>query len=183
MNDEEIITLFWNRDETAISKTKQKYGKTLEALAYRMLRNVQDAEECCNDTYLELWNAIPPNRPLRFKAFAMRILRCNAINRIDWKTAQKRNCIQVELTREMEETIPDGKLSASCSSEELGKYLNKYLHSLPAIKRALFIRRYWYGDSIRELAQSFDMSKSNVKTSLCRIRNGLKEYLSKEGLM
>ena len=103
----EIIQLYWEREESAIIQTKEKYGKTMEQLAYRLLFDYQDTEECCSDTYWDLWNALPPNRPIHFKAFIMRICRCNAMNRLERREAKKRKCVMVEMTKELEETIPD----------------------------------------------------------------------------
>lgn len=183
MEDTKIIQMYWEREEEAVTQTKDKYGKTMEKLAYRLLCDRQDTEECCSDTYWELWNEIPPNRPTRFKAFIMRICRCNAINRLEKKEAKKRKCVMVELTRELEETIPDKKISEGVSQQELERCLTEFLKGLPSNKRILFLRRYWYGDSIRELASAFSMSQSSVKVSLFRIREQLKAELVRQGLI
>ena len=182
MEDAKIIQLYWDREESAITQTKQKYGNSMEQLAYRLLFNRQDTEECCSDTYWELWNALPPNRPTRLKAFIMRICRCNAINRLEKKEAKKRKCVIVELTKELEETIPDRTLRDVATENELAMYIQEYLKGLPSNKRILFVRRYWYGDSIRELAEAFHMSQSGVKVSLFRMREQLKAYLIKHGM-
>ena len=165
MEDLKIIQLYWEREESAIIQTKEKYGKTMEQLAYRLLFDYQDTEECCSDTYWDLWNALPPNRPIHFKAFIMRICRCNAMNRLERREAKKRKCVMVEMTKELEETIQD------------------YLRSLPSDKRILFVRRYWYGDSIKELAVMFCMTQSSVKVSLFRMREQFKEMLVCQGVI
>ena len=183
MEDAKIIQLYWDREESAITQTKQKYGKSMEQLAYRLLFNRQDTEECCSDTYWELWNALPPNRPMRFKAFIMRICRCNAISRLEKKEAKKRKCVIVELTKELEETIPDRTLRDAATENELAMYIQEYLKGLPSNKRILFVRRYWYGDSIRELAVMFHMTQSNVKVSLLRMREELKENLVRQEII
>ena len=141
MEDLKIIQLYWEREESAIIQTKEKYGKTMEQLAYRLLFDYQDTEECCSDTYWDLWNALPPNRPIHLKAFQ--------------KT----------------------------SEGELTVYIQDYLRSLPSDKRILFVRRYGYGDSIKELAVMFCMTQSSVKVSLFRMREQFKEMLVCQGVI
>ena len=165
MEDLKIIQLYWEREESAIIQTKEKYGKTMEQLAYRLLFDYQDTEECCSDTYWDLWNALPPNRPIHLKAFIMRICRCNAMNRLERREAKKRKCVMVE------------------SEGELTMYIQDYLRSLPSDKRILFVRRYWYGDSIKELAVMFCMTQSSVKVSLFRMREQFKEMLVCQGVI
>ena len=165
MEDLKIIQLYWEREESAIIQTKEKYGKTMEQLAYRLLFDYQDTEECCSDTYWDLWNALPPNRPIHFKAFIMRICRCNAMNRL-----------------ERREAIPDETFQKT-SEGELTMYIQDYLRSLPSDKRILFVRRYWYGDSIKELAVMFCMTQSSVKVSLFRMREQFKEMLVCQGVI
>ena len=159
MEDLKIIQLYWEREESAIIQTKEKYGKTMEQLAYRLLFDYQDTEEFCSVTYWYLWNALPPNRPIQLKAFIMRICRCNAMNRLERREAKKRKCVMVEMTKELEETIPDETFQKT-SEGELTVYIQDYLRSLPSDKRILFVRRYWYGDSIKELAVMFCMTQS-----------------------
>ncbi len=180
MEDLKIIQLYWEREESAIIQTKEKYGKTMEHLAYRLLFDYQDTEECCSDTYWDLWNALPPNRPIHLKAFIMRICRCNAMNRLERREAKKRKCVMVEMTKELEETIPDETFQKT-SEGELTMYIQDYLRSLPSDKRILFVRRYWYGDSIKELAVMFHMTQNSVKVSLFRMREQFKEMLVCQG--
>ena len=182
MDDQDIIRLFFNREESAISETDLKYGKKLFRFAMNLLTCREDAEECRNDTYLETWNTIPPNRPVNFLAYLMRICRCDAFDRIEQKTAKKRNSVVVELTFEMAETLPDNKLQTEIGELEMGQILSAFLSSLPSEKRMLFIKRYWFGASIRELSAQYGMSKSNIKTQLYRTRNSLRDYLRKEGI-
>ena len=182
MEDLKIIQLYWEREESAIIQTKEKYGKTMEQLAYRLLFDYQDTEECCSDTYWDLWNTLPPNRPIHFKAFIMRICRCNAMNRLERREAKKRKCVMVEMTKELEETIPDETFQKT-SEGELTMYIQDYLRSLPCDKRILFVRRYWYGDLIKELAVMFCMTQSSVKVSLFRMREQFKEMLVCQGVI
>ena len=163
MNDEDIIDLFFDRKESAIFETDNKYGNHLSKLAMRILNCHEDAEECKNDTYFETWNTVPPTRPTNFLAYLMRICRC-------------------ELTSEMSETIPDTKLKSGIEEWELGQALSVFLESLSAPRRILFMKRYWLGLSIRELSNQYGIPESNIKTQLYRTRESLKKYLKKEGV-
>ena len=169
MNDEDIIDLFFDRKESAIFETDNKYGNHLSKLAMRILNCHEDAEECKNDTYFETWNTVPPTRPTNFLAYLMRICRCDAFDR-------------VELSSEMSETIPDTKLKSGIEEWELGQALSVFLESLSAPRRILFMKRYWLGLSIRELSNQYGIPESNIKTQLYRTRELLKKYLKKEGI-
>lgn len=182
MNDEDILDLFFDRKESAISETDNKYGKHLSQLAMRILNCHEDAEECKNDTYFETWNTVPPTRPTNFLAYLMRICRCDAFDRIEWQSAKKRHNRIVELTAEMGEAIPDTKLKNGIEEWELGQLLSVFLESLSAPKRILFMKRYWFGLSIRELSKQYNIPESNIKTQLYRTRESLKKYLRKEGI-
>lgn len=179
MNDEDIIDLFFDRKESAISETDYKYGTHLSTLAMRILNCREDVEECKNDTYLETWNTVPPTRPTNFLAYLMRLCRCDAFDRIEWKKAKKRHSCIVELTSEMAETIPDRHLKNDIEEWELGQLLSSFLASLPTPKRILFIKRYWFGLSIKELSMQYGIPENTVKTQLHRTREALKKYLRK----
>ncbi len=181
MEDREIIEEFFQRDEDALRHTSEKYGQQLYRIALHYLFSPEDAQECVNDTCLAAWNAIPPVRPQFFFAWLAKVCRRTAFNRLDWKTAQKRQAVVVELTAEMEACIPGNKAETSLESSEIGALLDQFLASLPSEKRILFMRRYWYGDSIRDLAERTGRSEGSLKTALHRMRKALKTFLEKEG--
>lgn len=180
MEDEEIIRLYLMRDEAAIRETAGQYGGFLKRLARQFLDSEQDAEECVNDTYLKAWQSIPPNRPVHFRAYLAKICRHTAFGIADKLHAQKRSATLVELTTEMEQCIPSRM--PETGNEQLAEILNTFLADLPAEKRSLFVRRYWYGDSIAELARETHSSESRVKTTLYRIRTKLRDYLERNGV-
>lgn len=182
MEDEVIIELFWARDEMAIKNTALKFGGKLHQLAMKILYNHEDAEESVNDTYLTAWNTIPPQRPAYLFAYLAKICRLTAYGKLDWKTAKKRQAEIVELTAEMESCIPDTSAETSVAGEEIGRLLNIFLAGLSEEKRLIFIRRYWFGDSISDISKRYGLGASKVKVSLLRTRNALKIFLEKEGL-
>ncbi|MCH5353340.1 MAG: RNA polymerase sigma factor [Acutalibacter sp.] len=183
MEDGKIVELYLRRDETAIGQTADKYGSRLRALAYGIVRDNQTAEECENDTYLKAWDSIPPHEPRDyFYAFLARIARHISLNFCRDRSRLKRSAFLCELTAEMEECIPSPD-DAQCRMDELafGEALNGFLRTLSEEKRNLFVRRYWYLDSISDLSKRFSLSESNVKTTLYRCRNRLRKHLEKEG--
>ena len=182
MEDEEIVRLYFRRDEEAIRETDQSYGVKLNRLALRILNNREDAEECVNDTYLKAWDTIPPQRPRFLYAYLAKICRFFSFGKLDWKNAAKRKAEVVELTAEMESCIPDGRVERQLEGEEIGRLVNRFLYSIPQENRLLFMRRYWYMESIQEIALRFGISESNAKIKLFRIRNQLKEFLEREGI-
>lgn len=182
MEDEVIVELFWARDETAIKHTALKFGGKLHQLALKILYNHEDAEESVNDTYLAAWNTIPPQRPAYLFAYLAKICRLTAYGKLDWKTAKKRQAEIVELTAEMESCIPGSSVESNLAGEEIGRLLNSFLAGLPEEKRLIFMRRYWFGDSIRDISRRYGFGASKVKVTLLRTRNDLKDFLEKEGL-
>lgn len=182
MDDEVIIELFWMRDETAIKKTDQKYGGKLHQLAMKILFSNEDAEESVNDTYLTAWNTIPPQKPLCLFAYLAKICRFTSYGKLDWKTAKKRQADIVELTAEIESCIPAPSMETDIEGEKIGRILNVFLAGLTEEKRLLFMRRYWYGDSISDISRRYDVGESKVKVSLFRTRKALKKFLEKEGI-
>ena len=182
MEDEVIIELFWVRDETAIRNTSQKYGEKLHRLAMKILYNHEDAEESVSDTYLTAWNTIPPKRPQYLFGYLAKICRLTSYGILDRKTAKKRQAEIVELTAELESCIPDPSSEADFSGEELGRILNDFLKNLSEEKRLIFMRRYWFEDSICEISERYGIGESKVKVTLLRTRNELKKYLEKEGI-
>ena len=182
MEDELIVELYLSRDEKAVKETAEKYGSHLRSLAYGIVEDSRTAEECENDTYLEAWQNIPPHEPRKyFYAFLARITRHIALNRCRDNKRLKRSAFLCEYTEEMEQCIPAPSDEQNISDEELGKAINGFLAELTAEKRNVFIRRYWYMDSIADISKRFAISESKVKTMLFRCRERLREHLKKEG--
>ena len=177
-----IIELYFARYEQAVAETDAKYGRLLFKLAYNILGNIEDSRECVSDTYFTAWNQIPPTRPQRLLPYLGRITRCLALNRYDYLTAQKRNS---ELTLQLSEL--EDCLSGTDSPElqyesgELAGAISAFLRTQSADARNIFIRRYWFSDSIAQIAERFQISESKVKTTLFRTRNRLRKYLEGEG--
>lgn len=182
MEDREIVELFWDRDERAIPAVQEKYGARLGRMAERMLGSREDAEECVSDACLNAWNAIPPERPLHLGAYLSRLCRNAALNRLDWNSAQKRKAEVVSLTAELETCIPDAWAARQAEGRELGALLTAFLRSLPEEQRLVFLRRYWYSQSVQEIAEGCGFSRSKVKTMLLRVRRKLRTYLEREGI-
>ena len=182
MTDAQIIALYWDRDETAIRETDRVYGKKLHFLSQKIVQNFEDAQECVNDTYLKTWDTIPPKRPEHFFAYIAKICRNFALGVLDWKGAAKRKGEVVALTQEMEACIPDPQHERRLEGEELGEVLNRFLETLSYENRVIFMRRYWYLDTIYEIADRFGISESKVKTQLHRTRAKLHAFLEKEGI-
>lgn len=180
MEDEEILALLRSRNEQGINELEHKYGTRLRLLAERILPE-EDAKECLNDTYLAVWNSIPPNCPEFLFAYAAKICRNFALNKVEWSRAAKRNAVVVELSAELEQCVPD--VSAEFGQQELGALIAEFLKKQTEEKRQLFIRRYWYGESIRELADATGYRESKVKSILFRLRNRLWDDLKKEGIL
>ncbi len=183
MEDERIVELFLARDEAAISQAAEKYGKRLRSLSYGIVSDMQTAEECENDTYLEAWNAIPPHEPRTYLyAFLARITRHISLNCCRDRHRLKRDAQICELSAEMEQCIPHPN-DAECLMDEilLGDAINKFLGVLDEQKRNIFVRRYWYLDSIADIAKGFGLSEAKVKITLFRCRNRLRDFLEKEG--
>ena len=179
MEDERIVALFFERSELAILALDDKYGALCRAVAFNILADAQDAEECVSDAYLSVWNTIPPTRPNNFTAFLCRIVRNLSLKRLDYNTAQKRNGnITVPLS-ELEEvlhTAPEPEL------EELGKLLSRFLRQEKADARNVFIRRYYFFDTLADIAERYSFSESKVKSMLYHTRNRLRAFLEKEGI-
>ena len=183
MDDNKIIELYFCRDETAVKHTSEKYGNCLRALAYGIIKDHQTAEECENDTYLKAWNSIPPHEPREYLyAFLARITRHISLDCCRKRSRLKRSAYISELSAEMEQCIPaPDDMECRIDDIVLGQAINKFLGTLSEEKRNVFIRRYWYLDSISDIARRFSLSESKVKTMLFRSRNRLRDYLEKEG--
>ncbi|MBQ8929851.1 MAG: sigma-70 family RNA polymerase sigma factor [Oscillospiraceae bacterium] len=184
MEDKQIVDLYWARSEKAISETADKYGRYCYTIAYNILHSNEDSEECVNDTYLHAWNAMPDQRPNKLSAFLGRITRNLSLKRWEKYTAKKRGAGQVPLALdELQECIPATNQTDSVADDiVLTDVLNRFLASLTAEKRNIFMRRYWYLSSVAEIASDLAISESKVKMSLLRSRNELKQLLEKEGI-
>lgn len=182
MEDANIIALFFERNEQAVQETDAAYGRKLYALSNRILNSRQDAEESVNDTYMETWKTIPPQRPQYFYAFLASICRHVSFNRLDWRLAAKRNAEVVTLTQEMEACIPDMSWNGELSKIELRDTMERFLEGLPKETRLIFLRRYLYLDTTAEIAARYGISESKVKTQLHRTRAKLRSHLAKEGI-
>ena len=184
MEDNVIIDLFWERSENAISAVAEKYGAYCHKIADNILGNYQDAEECVSDTYWQAWKNIPPDRPERLAAYLGRITRNLSLSRVKYYKAQKRGCDQLSVVfSELGDCIPAANdLEKETEERLLVETIQRFLRTLPAEKRKIFVRRYWYMESVKEIAKYYGMRQSKVTSLLFRIRKDLKEFLEQEGL-
>ena len=181
MNDKEILDLYFSRDERAISETMNSFGAGLTRFALKFLSDRRDAEECVNDAYKAVWDTIPPNRPDNLFAYLAALCRNSALDKVKKNTAQKRSVTIVELTNEMSECVPDQGSISDERADRLSVLINEYLDTLSKDKRAVFVGRYWYCESVAEISKRTGFSESKVKTTLHRTREGLKKYIIKKG--
>lgn len=182
MEDSKIIELFFARNEEAIQQTDSTYGRRLYHLADGIVRNAQDAEESVSDTYMKAWVTIPPHKPQYFFAYIAKICRHFALDKLDWNNAAKRKADIVSLTQEMELCVPDPQREREMTGKELGMVLDSFLRTLTPENRVVFMRRYWYADSIAEIAARYGIGESAVQMRLNRTRAKLCTYLEKEGI-
>lgn len=179
MDDRTIIELFGQRSEAAISETAKKYGALCGRVARNILANEQDAEECVNDAYLALWQAIPPTDPDSLGAFLCGITRNLALKKYEYNNSKKRRAVADISLDELAGCLPD---TADTDGDETAELINSFLGELDPVSRRVFIRRYWFMDSIAVIAGQYGMSRSKVKSMLHRLRGRLKKYLEKEGI-
>lgn len=180
ISDSELVELYTLRDESAFELSMERYNARLIRLASMFLSDRRDAEECVNDTFLKAWNSIPPQKPADLFSYLARICRCTAYDIIKKDKAAKRSAQIVELTREMEECIPDNMSEAEPSDEKLEALMNDFLETLSRDNRVIFVRRYWFEETVTEIAEHYNFSEGKVKTSLHRTRSKLKNYLLKK---
>ncbi len=182
MEDRRIVDLYWQRDETAIAETENKYGRFCFSIANNILRNREDAKECVNDTWLGAWNAMPPHRPEILSTFLGKITRRLSLRKWRAQTAQKRGGGSMELSiEELEECVPSGqRIDEGLETAELAEIISTFLEALPPEERRVFMRRYWYFDSIRDISRRFGFGESKVKMMLKRTRDKLLICLQKE---
>lgn len=182
MTDEAIIDMFFARDHQAVAELSGKYGPACLKLSRGILGDYRDAEECVNDAYLAVWNTVPPQRPDPLPAYLRRIVRNLSIKRYHTNTAAKRGSTYDATLDELTGCIPSPTtVEDEFSAGELSALLDRFLGTLKQDDRVIFVRRYWYADSIGDLAQRFHISSHNATVRLARIRDKLKVFLKKEG--
>lgn len=182
MDDPKIIELYFERDEQAIRETDAKYGRLCRSIAYNILNNHEDSEECVNDTYAGVWNAIPPTRPNNFMAFVCKIARNLSLKRLEFMKREKRSPEVLISLEELAAVLPDERYAPDASDQDVGKLISKFLRSQKEDIRNVFIRKYYFFDSVGEIAERYSFTESKVKNMLFYTRNKLKDYLIKEGV-
>ena len=183
MEDENIIRLYWDRDETAIEETSKKYGKYCFSIANNILCSREDSEECVNDTYVKVWDSIPPKRPSIFSAFIGKITRNISLNRYKLNNAEKRGGSNMDIVLDEIGEIVSGQPGPEEEAvmSDMTAAVNEFLAALPAEKRIMFVRRYWYADDVKSIALRMGTSENNISVSVRRIRNNLRDYLIERG--
>ena len=183
MEDSHIIQLFFDRAERAIEALSAKYGKLCYRIAYNILTDHADAEECENDTYLRVWNTVPPTRPDNLRAYVSRIVRNLALDRVRYQNRHKRSVTAESFLSELSECVPAAVSVEADADDTVVRAVTAYLNTLDELTRVLFVRRYFFMDSIEMLARQFGMNASSVSTKLTRTRARLKTYLEQEGIV
>ncbi|WP_426351028.1 RNA polymerase sigma factor [Alloiococcus sp. CFN-8] len=185
MEDKQIVDLYWARSESAISETADKYGRYCYYIAFNILYNDEDSKECVNDTYMKAWGAMPTHRPNKLSTFIGKITRNLSLHKYEKYTAEKRGAGQVPLALdELKECVPSwDRVEQAVDDMVLIEIFNSFLGDLSIETRKIFMRRYWYLSSIKEIAADFKVSESKVKMSLLRTRKKLKQILEKEGVV
>lgn len=182
MEDSQIIELYWRRDEAAIAETRQKYGAFCYGIAKNILSVHEDAEECVNDTWHRAWDAIPPQRPVKLRAWLGKVVRNLALHRWEKNRAQKRDAGMTQLLGELEECIPSPQsVERQIEEAELAEYISAWLRTLDREDRVLFVRRYWNGTPLQELAREWSLSPARLAQRMFRLRGRLRTTLEKEG--
>ena len=184
MDDSAIIDLYWARDERALELTDLKYGKLCRTVAFNILHNQEDTEECVNDTWLRAWNAMPPNRPSVLSAFLSRITRNLALDTYKAAKADKRGGGQLPVALDELGDCIAGMQSVEheIAYRDLVSMLDGFLRRLPEKECCIFLRRYWYADSTKDIARRYGMPEGSVKSQLSRTRQKLKKILEQEGV-
>ena len=184
MEDSAIIDLYWAREEQALTETDAKYGGMCRTISYNILSSREDSEECVNDTWLRAWNTMPPNRPGVLSAFLSKITRNLSLDRYKASRAAKRGGGQLLLAlEELGDCVPaPSTVEEAAELAELTRLLDRFLRDLPEKEACVFLRRYWYVDSTREIAQRYEMAEGSVKSMLYRVRQKLRRRLEQEGI-
>lgn len=183
MDDASIVNLYWDRNEKAVTESQLKYGAYCSSIARNILSDPADAEECVNDTWLGAWNTMPPKRPAILRTFLGRITRSLSFDLYRRMHRKKRGGANIDLVLdELEELVSGNETPEDLFlTKELGEEISRFLASLPEEKRAMFILRYWYADSVRDIAERFQMRENTVSVTLSRIRTRLKTHLTERG--
>ena len=184
MEDSAIVNLYWQRSEKAIPETEHKYGGYCHTVAMRIVNNSEDAEECVNDTWLGAWNSMPENRPSFLAPYLAKLTRWLSLSKLKTQNRLKRGGGEITLSlEELDRELGEGTdLAQQIELKELSEYLNNFLAALPLAERKVFLGRYWYAASIREIAEKSGFSESKVKSMLLRTRHKLRTALEEEGL-
>ena len=182
MDDLMIIKLYFERNEQAINETDAKYGRLCFGIANNVLADNEDAEECVNDTYLSVWNQIPPTRPNNFRSFLCKIVRNLSLKKLDYNLALKRNRNMTISFSELEDILQDNSIYDELEYKELGKIISDFLWQEKEDSRNVFIRKYYFFDSVSDIARRYSFTENKVKSMLYHSRNRLKEHLKKEGI-
>ncbi len=178
MEDEKIVALFFQRSEQAIRELDIKYGKVLHKLSYNIVNDREDAEECVSDAYLGAWNAISPEKPSPLLTYVCKIVRNLSLKLYNKKTAAKRNSIYTVAVQEIEDCLSDGNtVEDEMEPKELARIIEGFLDTLSAENRVIFMRRYWFSDSCKDIARRVGLTEKNISVRLSRIRQKMKEYL------
>ena len=183
MEDSKIVQLYWQRDEQAVRETQAAYGRLCYGIAYNILNSHEDAEECVNDAYVAVWNAIPPAKPDCFMAFLCKIVRNCSLKRLAYLTRQKRSAALTESFEELAEVLSQERVATDEDEKEIGKLISCFLRTQKQEVRLVFVRKYFFFDSIEAIAKRCSFSESKVKNMLFRSRKRLREYLKKEGVL
>jgi len=185
MDDERIVQLYWERSERAVSETSKKYGSYCRTIAYNILMDSGDADECVNDTYLGAWNSIPPHRPAVLSAYLGKLTRRISINRWKLRTREKRGGGETALALdELSDCVPSRTSTVNeVMAAELSRTINRFLSALDETERDVFLCRYWLVAPVSEICDRFGFSQSKVKSMLARTRGKLRKHLQKEGFM
>lgn len=181
MEDKKILRLLWERAESALEALAKKFGNRLMSMAMNLLGNRQDAEETVNDTYLAVWNAVPPKQPDPLSGFVLKTGRNISLDRLKYNTAEKRSSRYDVSLDELAGCIPGPCFEDKVEARELGRAIDAFLGTLNADSRALFLRRYWFGDEVKDIARDLNLRPNTATVRLGRIRMQLREYLIKEG--
>lgn len=185
MEDERIISLYWERNQAAITESEAKYGGYCMKIAYNILSLREDAEECVSDTWLSAWNSMPPKRPSKLMAFLGRITRNGALDRFRTNSRKKRGGGSAALALdELSECVPSSNsVEKELEDREIAAVISLWLRSLSEEKRKVFLRRYWYFDSVEQIAKIFGYTQSKTTSMLYRLREDLRRTLEKEGIV
>lgn len=184
LDDENIVKLYWLRDECAIEQTKRKYGQFCKSISSNILQNASDVEECINDMYLTIWNTIPPQKPASLKHYASKIIRCISINRATYNHAEKRDSRKTVNFEEIEQQIDHVFCNDSFLAEQydLSVAIDSYLAKISSLKRTVIVLRFWYNMPIGEISCRTGMNPNTVKTILARELQKMKKYFMEMGI-